>query len=480
MSVLSPSPAQTFYTAETYIGPRDFGTSVALPTHHWLTTILTVNSYTGAGGNLVLNTFLDADNSPSDKLVVNGGTATGTTSLDISNVGGPGAETTGNGILVVNAINGAMTAGAFTLDNPELRAGSFDYRLFQGGINGTDPNDWFLRSSFIVGPTPPEPPEAPIGPSPPPGDLPPGVYPIIGPELATYGVVQPIARQIGLTTLSTLHERIGDTLALDPCQATAVADTGSAIYRKAPALPTGCAPTGSGWVPSVWARGFGQQVSNHYQAFADPRAAGSIAGIQSRFDLWRGALFPWGRDTAGLFFAYSNANIDVNGLVTNAAATGYVLTKTGTLNLDAWSGGAYWTHYGPTGWYLDLVLQRTDYAGGARTQFAKLTTDGWGFISSLEAGYPIPVLWLGPGFVLEPQAQILWQQVSFNSGNDGLGDVALGSAVPGEIPSLPQHGPTRVPESCGGRGRNGGRDRGQYRRCTEECNRIVAARGSSS
>ena len=238
-------------------------------------------------------------------------------------------------------------------------------------------------------------------------------------------MVQPIARELGLTTLSTLHERIGDTLAPDPCQTAAIANTGSAMYRKAPVAPTGCAP--SGWVPSVWARGFGQQVSDHYKAFADPRADGSLAGIQSGFDLWRGALFPWGRDVAGLFFAYSNARVDVNGLVTNAAATGYVLSKTGTLNLNGWSGGAYWTHYGPSGWYLDLVLQGTDYAGGAQTQFAKLTTDGWGFISSLEAGYPIPVLWLGPGFVLEPQAQILWQQVSFNNGNDGLGDVALGT-----------------------------------------------------
>jgi outer membrane autotransporter protein len=230
---------------------------------------------------------------------------------------------------------------------------------------------------------------------------------------------------MGLTTLSTLHERIGDTLAADPCQAATVTDTASTMYRKAPVAPTGCAP--SAWVPSVWARGFGQQVSNHYRAFADPRADGSLAGIQSGFDLWRGAFFPWGRDMAGLFFAYSNASIDVNGLVTNPAATSYVLSKTGTLNLNAWSGGAYWTHYGPGGWYLDVVLQGTDYEGSASTQFAKLTTNGWGFISSAEAGYPIPILWLGPGFVLEPQAQILWQQVSFNSGNDGLGDVALGT-----------------------------------------------------
>ena len=84
-------------------------------------TTLTANNYVGNGGNLALNTFLGADNSPSDKLVINGGTATGSTSILINNVGGPGAQTTSNGIMVVNAINGATTApGAFTLDNPEL------------------------------------------------------------------------------------------------------------------------------------------------------------------------------------------------------------------------------------------------------------------------------------------------------------------------------------------------------------------------
>src|SRR6185295_11666221 len=92
-------------------------------------------------------------------------------------------------------------------------------RLFRGGLSGSDPNDWFLRSSFVVtppegGPQPPivppvGPPTLPTDPAPDP--LPPGVFPIIGPEIATYGVVQPIARQLGMTTLGTLHERTGDT-----------------------------------------------------------------------------------------------------------------------------------------------------------------------------------------------------------------------------------------------------------------------------
>jgi len=192
---------------------------------------LTVGSYVGTGGTLGLNTFLGADGSPSDKLVINGGTADSSI-MRITNAGGPGAETTGNGILVVKAINGGTTAaGAFTLPFGELRAGAFDYDLFRGGLNGSNPDDWFLRSGFTVGPVapglvPPGPvPPGPVPPGlgpgepfptdPPPNPLPPGLYPIIGPELATDGVVQPIARQLGLTTLGTLHERFGDSL--EPC-----------------------------------------------------------------------------------------------------------------------------------------------------------------------------------------------------------------------------------------------------------------------
>ncbi len=123
----------------------------------------------------------------------------------------------------------------------------------------------------------------------------------------------------------------------------------------------------------------------------------------------------------------ANAGVDVNGLVTNEAATGYVLRRTGSLNLDAWSGGAYWTHYGPGDWYLDAVVQGTHYQGDATTQFASLSTNGFGFVSSLETGYPIRLPMFGPGFVLEPQAQIVWQRVSFDDANDGLGEVALGT-----------------------------------------------------
>ena len=101
-------------------------------------------------------------------------------------------------------------------------------------------------------------------------------------------------------------------------------------------------------------------------------------------------------ERVGLYGAYGDVNADVNGLVTNPAATAYVHTHTGSVNLDAWSAGGYWTHVGPGGWYLDTALQGTCYSGSASTQFARLNTDGRGFIASLEGGYPFAWPQFGP------------------------------------------------------------------------------------
>ena len=222
---------------------------------------LTTQNYAGLGGTLGLNTYLGSDGSPSDRLVISGGSATGNTIVRVTNAGGPGAETTGDGIQVVSAINGAMTsASAFALPAGELRAGAFDYDLFRGGAGGSRPNDWFLRSDFVwvaaVGgtgggggggvplPVPPFPVD------PPPNPLPPSVeFPIIGPELATYGVVQPLARQLGLSILGTLDDRSGRHLRAGWLRRSACGRAGSLPTRK-----PGPAPAS---LPVVFALGLG-------------------------------------------------------------------------------------------------------------------------------------------------------------------------------------------------------------------------------
>ena len=414
-------------------------------------------TYISNGGSLMLDTVLNEGGAAtlSDTLVVDGTSvgAGGATKTSIRNAGGAGAETVGDGILVVQVLDPARSAaGAFSLAEPELRAGAFDYDLFHGGVGGSNPADWFLRSTFMAPelpgevvppetspPTTPLPPVTSLPTDPPPNPLPPGVaFPIIGPELATYGVVQPLARQLGLSILGTLDDRVGDTYepdgcAVAPAAASAAAETSAVDLptKKPAAVPTkkpGPAPCPL-FSPSVWGRFFGQTIHNNYQAFAAPSASGDLGGFQGGIDLLRGSLIAGQYERAGLYGAYGDVHADVNGLVTNPAATAYVLTHTGSMNLDAWSAGGYWTHVGPGGWYLDAVLQGTWYYGSASTQFARLNTDGTGFIASLEGGYPYAWPQLGPGFVIEPQGQILWQKVSFRHDYDGLGDVALGDTT---------------------------------------------------
>ena len=92
---------------------------------------LTVGAYVGSGANVTLNAFLSGANSNSDRIIVNGGTATGSTLLTIHNVGGLGGQTTGAGIPVVLATNGGSIASdAFALANVPV-VGGFRYTLDQ-------------------------------------------------------------------------------------------------------------------------------------------------------------------------------------------------------------------------------------------------------------------------------------------------------------------------------------------------------------
>ncbi|NTE90303.1 autotransporter outer membrane beta-barrel domain-containing protein, partial [Agrobacterium tumefaciens] len=75
--------------------------------------VLTVGgNYTGNGGTLVLDTYLGTDGSASDLLHVAGDTS-GTSLLKVVNAGGPGAQTTSDGIRVVQ-VDGASN-GFFSL-----------------------------------------------------------------------------------------------------------------------------------------------------------------------------------------------------------------------------------------------------------------------------------------------------------------------------------------------------------------------------
>ncbi|MCA3935563.1 autotransporter-associated beta strand repeat-containing protein, partial [Burkholderia sp.] len=192
-------------------------------------TLTVAGNYVGQNATIAMNTYLGGDGAASDKLIVSGGTASGTSALKVTNVGGSGAQTTGDGIQVVQATNGATTsAGAFSLSGGTVSAGAYTYFLAKGGAaNGTG-DSWYLRNTVPPKPQPPvvqpgqptpstEPPITPAEGTPESivdavdnagsGGNPEPVY---RPEVPLYAEAPAVARQLGLLQIDTFHDRQGE------------------------------------------------------------------------------------------------------------------------------------------------------------------------------------------------------------------------------------------------------------------------------
>jgi outer membrane autotransporter protein len=353
---------------------------------------LTINgNYAGQGGALRVESQLGNDASPTDKLVIGGGVASGSTAMQVVNLGGVGALTTGNGIPVVEAVNGGTTAaGAFSLAAP-VAAGPFEYVLYRGGETSGTAENWYLRSTAPSTPVasadmpvpPPTPQAAPNSPSIPVAAAGQPDMPIYRPEVAVHAAVPALAAKLGLATLGTFHERRGEQWRLN----------------------------GSGALAAGWGRIFGQSTEQRWAGDVSPEFDGKLWGMQIGTDLYGIDGSDGDRDRFGVFYGHAQASGDVSG-----AALGQSNTPVGKITLKSNSLGAYWTHFGPSGWYVDGVLMQTWFDGAPRSNRGVGTsTDGNAFAASIEGGYPIV---LGNGWSLEPQAQLIWQRVSLDSTQD--------------------------------------------------------------
>ena len=108
-----------------------------------LGAIALTGNYTGSG-DLNLDVVLNAGNAATsaDQLVITGDSIVGgaPTIINLTNVGGAGALTTGNGILLVS-VSGTSATEAFRLPGPGyVDQGGFRYSLVQVGKN------WYLQS----------------------------------------------------------------------------------------------------------------------------------------------------------------------------------------------------------------------------------------------------------------------------------------------------------------------------------------------
>jgi len=330
-------------------------------------TLTVAGDYVGQNGTIALNTLLEGDGSPSDLLIVDGAPASGHTFLDIKNTTGEGQETVGNGIMVVEAINGGTTdPNSFSLGN-EVIAGPYEYLLYRGGFNGTDPDNWFLRSSFGPGPDP---------------------VPDYRPEVSLYSALPSLALLYGRTLLDTLHQRVGEE-ALLLCN------------------DDYCCPS-SPYMNGLWVRAINSGGYQHnggiYRRGADFDY--QLFGVQAGVDLYRDRHFDGSCDFFGVLGAIGTGHSHVKHLGHHA----------GKNEFTAYSGGAYLTHFGPSGWYIDGVFEANWYSRvrSHSDYIPELRTHGIGYTGSLEAGYPFDLCY----FILEPQIQLMYQKLTFNNTED--------------------------------------------------------------
>jgi type V secretory pathway adhesin AidA len=193
--------------------------------------------------------------------------------LNVRNVGGPGALTTGNGILVVDAINGATTAaGNFALSHT-VEAGAYDYLLSRGQTSGTTDN-WYLRSTLNCSLAPTNPACASAA-----------SIPLYRPAAGLYLETPEIARQSALLALGTFHERQGDQIL--------VAQPGETNAQLSETNPP----------PGSWGRVFGEKRRQNWSGDLSPHFDGQIGGIQAGFDIGRFESAPHHEFDRGLFDA---------------------------------------------------------------------------------------------------------------------------------------------------------------------------------
>ncbi|EOI1394634.1 autotransporter outer membrane beta-barrel domain-containing protein [Citrobacter freundii] len=147
------------------------------------TTLTVKGDYTGEKGTINMAAIQNGSGAGiADRLIIDGGKASGSTLLDIDG-SGLGAPTIGDGIEVVTALNGATTTAqtsrdAFHLAADRMAAGAFEYQLHAGNAQGQGEN-WYLRSEYR-------------------------------PETMLYSGLASVVRQGDISLLGNMHQRMGD------------------------------------------------------------------------------------------------------------------------------------------------------------------------------------------------------------------------------------------------------------------------------
>jgi outer membrane autotransporter protein len=376
---------------------------------------LIAGNYVGNGGVIKLNTYLGADGSPSDQLIIDGGSATGSTGLKINNTAkaDAAAQTTADGIKVVDAINGATTgSSAFNLlgdfvtkdGQQAVVGGAYAYTLQRGALKNPEDGDWYLRSGLsnppLIGVVPPIGVLPPVDVVPPIGVLPPPVGPTPPPvEPKRYSPGVPLYEAylqslLDLNRLPTLQQRVGERY-------WSTSTTPVAVDAKP------FTTDGASWV---------RVEHEHNHAAPDVSSSQSetrsdITRIQAGADALLKEYTDGTRVFAGANLYYGKSKTDVSSFSGN-----------GNIDVDAYGVGATMTGILPNGIYIDgqasINAFKGDLSSDSIGKDLTHNNNGFGYAFSTEVGKRIV---LDEQWTAIPQAQLSYSHVTFNDFHDTFG-----------------------------------------------------------
>ncbi|WP_322011918.1 autotransporter outer membrane beta-barrel domain-containing protein [Paraburkholderia sp. J12] len=353
------------------------------------TTMNVTGDYVGNGGLLAMNTDLGDSSSVTDLLHVSGSTS-GSTGVQVNNTGGLGAQTTGDGIKVVQ-VDGASN-GQFNQVG-KVQAGAYEYTLYKGGV-GADASsgNWYLRSTLESEPS--QAPDEDSGSTSPAANvLPPAAAPVAyRPGTVGYVMTPQLDANYGFATLGRLDQRVGD-------------------------VPDAERQSGSN-ANGVWGRVYAWNTES--DALGRFSADARSAFVQFGKDWTLSTPATEGSAHAGITATFGNASANFSDALRSDAGLD---TATGSVETQVQALGGYFTRYLANGLYSDSVAQvshyhnRYDDNGGNTPR-----QDGFSLAVSEEVGRPFQIA--GLPVAIEPQAQLVYQYMHLGAFSDDVSSIS--------------------------------------------------------
>jgi outer membrane autotransporter protein len=324
---------------------------------------LSLYKLNGNGGLITLNQVLGDGSEAGDKIIIRDkGSVKGTTYLAIRNYGGLGGQTTGNGMLVVEAQGSADTTAQGSKDGFKLKqpvyAGAYEYRLRAGDANRVGQN-WYLSSQ--------------VNPNARTADQ--AARPIYRPASASLPALMDLSGRMALHALLHGPQSVGSSM-----------DTSTDPGAKHP----------------MWLFASQERLHAGGDGSVNPGYSTWISGLHLGSDLWRNET---STTRLGAYGSVLYSQGDARGQLSSNSNS-----DAGNLSQTTYLGGVYLHNQLPGGLNLKSALQ-VHQGKGSISSGDSATLKSHGVAASLQAGLPLPI---NQQLTLEPQAQVIYQVQEFN------------------------------------------------------------------